>query len=440
MTYRHLFAALLLACAVAPAAAADRPAMPLGSHEAAAFYPDAARKLMQEGDVVVTFTITTDGTVIDPKVARSSGFALLDQAALAAVVTWRYMAAVRDGKIVAVPHSAVLRFGLYGPDSIFGVANPLADDCSGYSKKPPAVRVQACNDVLAMKELTPGDKIVALRQRGVAELILHKHADALTDLNAALELDPDDYRAMVDRGDVYLALSQYPRAMAEYDRALLLQPNNGFVYSARAFANLEMRQYDAALKDVQEALNQIPGAPATYVLRANIYRSMGRFDAALADVDQAIAIEPTFLYSWWVRAQIYQDQRNYKSAIADYDHLMTVDGESAALRNNRCFVRAIAGTDLDMALADCNRSLVLADNPLTLDSRGLVYFRMGQYDLAIADLDTAIAKGRNAPSLYIRGLAKRKRGDTAGGDADIDLAKKLDPVVAETYAVYGVKP
>ena len=61
------------------------------------------------------------------------------------MVTWRYTPAVHDGKIVAVPHSVVVRFGLYGADSIFGVGNTLADDCSGYSKKPFADRVLACN-------------------------------------------------------------------------------------------------------------------------------------------------------------------------------------------------------------------------------------------------------------------------------------------------------
>ncbi|MBL6938822.1 MAG: TonB family protein [Alphaproteobacteria bacterium] len=436
-----MFAVLLFACAATPARAeADRPATPLGSHEAASFYPDGARMLMQEGDVVVAFTITAEGTVVDPKVTRSSGYALLDQAALAAVVTWRYTPALRDGKAVAVPHSAVVRFGLYGPDSIFGVGNALADDCSGYSKKPPALRIEACNQVLGTNGLDPGDKVVALRQRGVAELGLHKHADALTDLNAALALDPDDYRAMVDRGDVYLALHQYPRAMAEYDRALLLQPNNGFVYGARAYAHLQMGQYDAALKDVEEELNQVPGAPGTYVLRANIYRGMGCLDAALEDANKAIAIEPTFLYSWWARAQVYEAQHNYKGAIADYDHMISVHGEDPELLNDRCFARAEAGIDLDAALADCSRSLVLADEFETRDSRGLVYFRMGKYDLAIADLDIAISKGRNARSLYIRGLAKRKQGDSSGGGADIDLAKKLDPAVVSTFAGYGVGP
>jgi hypothetical protein len=65
---------------------------------------------------------------------------------------------------------------------------------------------------------------------------------------------------------------------------------------------------------------------------------------------------------------------------------------------------------------------------------------MGKYDLAIADLNAVIAADDKPPSLYIRGLAKRKIGDSAGGDADIDRARKADPSVADTFLGYGVTP
>ena len=45
-------------------------------------YPEAAQKAKQQGHLVIGFTILRDGTLVDPRVEQSSGFPLLDAAAL----------------------------------------------------------------------------------------------------------------------------------------------------------------------------------------------------------------------------------------------------------------------------------------------------------------------------------------------------------------------
>ena len=65
--------------------------------------------------------------------------------------------------------------------------------------------------------------------------------------------------------------------------------------------------------------------------------------------------------------------------------------------------------------------------------------KLGRLDEAIADYDAALklyAKGPTA--LYGRGVAKRKKGDVAGGDADIAAAKAIKPDVADWHAKRGV--
>ena len=43
-----------------------------------------------------------------------------------------------------------------------------------------------------------------------------------------------------------------------------------------------------------------------------------------------------------------------------------------------------------------------------------------------------------ASSLYGRGVAKRQIGDYAGGDSDIDAAKRIQPDIVEAFIRYGV--
>ncbi len=53
-------------------------------------YPPAAKRRGQQGTVVVRFTCDERGVVTQAEVFRTSGFALLDEAALTAVSRWRF--------------------------------------------------------------------------------------------------------------------------------------------------------------------------------------------------------------------------------------------------------------------------------------------------------------------------------------------------------------
>ena len=111
-----------------------------------------------------------------------------------------------------------------------------------------------------------------------------------------------------------------------------------------------------------------------------------------------------------------------------------------AVWNGRCWARAILG-DLQPALADCNKALSLQPNDAaTLDSRGLIYLKMGRFDLAIEDYSSALrVEPTLASALYGRGLARIKKGDATGGNADVTAAKNLETKISEDFSHYGVR-
>ena len=74
-------------------------------------YPELARKLHQEGVVILRAVITVSGAVDDVQVVKSAG-PLLDASALAAVRRWLYKPATRDGRAVAVYLDVTVTFGL----------------------------------------------------------------------------------------------------------------------------------------------------------------------------------------------------------------------------------------------------------------------------------------------------------------------------------------
>jgi tetratricopeptide (TPR) repeat protein len=136
-------------------------------------------------------------------------------------------------------------------------------------------------------------------------------------------------------------------------------------------------------------------------------------------------------------------------ATAQYDTWIAahaVDAKLADALSERCWVKALQAADLPNALGDCSDALRLSpkDSPLsarTLNGRGLVRLRSGDYAKAITDYDAALKiDPKLAAALYGRGVAKISNKKNSEGLADIDAAEKLAPKIAEQFKSRGIVP
>ena len=158
---------------------------------------------------------------------------------------------------------------------------------------------------------------------------------------------------------------------------------------------------------VIKAGNEPPEMMArVYYARGLAYRGTGQNELALQDYNQAVALKRDFDDAW----------------------------------NSRCYVKTITG-QLQAALQDCNEALRLnPQNPYAFDSRGFTYLKLGMLDASISDYNNALQLQPNRPySMFGRGVARKRKGDLAGGEADMAAAKAKVPDIAEEFARYGVK-
>ena len=77
-------------------------------------YPEASRRAGEQGIVGVVITIAPDGSVTAARVAQSSGYTSLDEAALMAVHRWRFRPGTRDGAPVVATIRTAVHFRLQG--------------------------------------------------------------------------------------------------------------------------------------------------------------------------------------------------------------------------------------------------------------------------------------------------------------------------------------
>lgn len=178
-------------------------------------------------------------------------------------------------------------------------------------------------------------------------------------------------------------------------------------------------------------------------LNGNIYIEAPRgYKRSMAEMEIEAARTGTTYFEYGSRADTLFELGRVDRAIATLDAGIGRDPELANAYNMRCWTLARANRDLPKAMADCDKALSLRpDTAGYLDSRALVYFRMGNFDRAIADYDAALERAPEmAPSLFMRGVTKRRLGRSEEGDDDIATALALDPTVAETFTKSGIAP
>jgi TonB family protein len=100
-------AAALSVSALSPLSASVVDARPI--LQTAPFYSHELRAQGTEGDVVVHFTISEKGDVVDPVVASTTN-QLLDASTLRAVRNWKFAPAMKDGVAVSVKASQTVAF------------------------------------------------------------------------------------------------------------------------------------------------------------------------------------------------------------------------------------------------------------------------------------------------------------------------------------------
>jgi tetratricopeptide (TPR) repeat protein/predicted aspartyl protease len=256
---------------------------------------------------------------------------------------------------------------------------------------------------------------------------------------------PADAEGFSRRGNAFASRHDYEHALADLTRACELAPTEPRYFYARALARLQNQQPALAASDFDQVLKLKADDVPALVARASLHLSGPTQEAAIADLDAAsraaaaqddIRLRIGFLYT---------SAKLFPQAITEYDKWITAHEYDVSLpdaHNARCRARALLGTELDKALADCNAAVKARRTAATfLDSRGLVHLRMGALDKAIADYDASLKLNpRAAWSLYGRGLARLRKGQASPGQADLAAAAAVYPQIQDEAAKYRLTP
>lgn len=270
----------------------------------------------------------------------------------------------------------------------------------------------------------------ALRLRGQGYGALRKFEEAVADINASLEIEPENHEAFFTRSQIALAEKDYGKAIADIEEAIAkytpAEEGDTFPFAqgyltiasvyeergkeaARADNDAAATQDYAACKAECEKLLEAAGEEdprAAQVRVRTLFRKgvaerlLGEFGTAVKSFSLALELDPNLGEAYFRRGICFHFMGEEKLAIRDFEQAASIN----------------------------------FDSPRSNLWKGMAYAKIGEYDEAIRAYGESIAvSDRYTPAYVNRGLAHLADADYTKAIDDFNEAIRLQPTEALHY-------
>ena len=226
-------------------------------------------------------------------------------------------------------------------------------------------------------------------------------------LEEALKHDPASQSALA----VLLKLSILEGNTAEVVKRIVelrdKNPQNAGLWFLSALGQFSLKDLDKAEAGVRQAIKLDPNTTDAYSLLGQIHMAKGANDQAKADFRSAIAASPRNTLNYGTLGTIYEKEGNWDEAKKLFQSAHDIDPASPFIADELAYLYLEHGGDVNVALSLAQAAKQKAPNsPVTGDTLGWAYYKIGSNDLATKELKEAAQKApANAVYQYHLGMA-----------------------------------
>eukprot|EP00667_Euglena_gracilis_P001356 EG_transcript_1355 len=289
--------------------------------------------------------------------------------------------------------------------------------------------VGALQDFEMAHELEPTN-LEALLACAPLKLKYQNSSVALAMCNAAVELAPQKAACYATRGSVYLSLGQMAQAHSDFNTAIGLQPDYARAYIGRSMVKRRTHPDPSeALQDLHLAVQHSPKDPFPFAARALMWSQLGQDQSALRDLNHAVFLDPGCFRTLANRGKVKEALGDADGALQDYSESLRLNRKYAKAFVLRALLKRRALGDLQGAMDDLNRAVAADKNCVTAYvNRALLRaecFR--DVPAALVDLDHVLSVDRACDVAYFNRANLRAAMDPAGALTDYNHAIGLNP-------------
>lgn len=144
----------------------------------------------------------------------------------------------------------------------------------------------AIKDMEAGMEIDPNN-ILILNNLPMFYQEVGQKEKAIQILKRSIELDPTFIGPMINLGLIYSEMDSLDQSEFYFDMAIKLDPKEPLLLNNRGYLFLKKKEYQKALRDINESINLYPSNSYAYRNRALTYIELGLIDEACRDLSIA---------------------------------------------------------------------------------------------------------------------------------------------------------
>lgn len=182
---------------------------------------------------------------------------------------------------------------------------------------------------------------------------------ALSFIEEALALKPDDDSVLCMRGSILLSLGQYEKVIENEHRLLEIDKEHDHSLVRLARANLYLDDITEAKRYINRAIDTSPDSPEVWNLAGHIEEAAEDLVSAEKMFTKAIVLDPDKEINYYARGDVRFDKDNFRGAVEDFERALTDE----TIRS-RVLCRL---SDSYLYLRDYRRAIKCAEDCLTMD-------------------------------------------------------------------------
>ncbi|KAF4125684.1 mitochondrial import receptor subunit TOM70 [Geosmithia morbida] len=175
---------------------------------------------------------------------------------------------------------------------------------------------------------------LAYNMRGTVRTLLGNHADALSDFNRSIELDPSMTQTYIKRASIALEQGDPVTADAEFVRALEQDQDDPDIYYHRAQAHFIKGDLSSAQKDYQKSIDLDKDFIFSHIQLGVTQYKMGSIASSMATFRRCIKNFPKVpdVYNYY--GELLLDQSNFAEAVEKFDTAMEMEKQTKPMSMN----------------------------------------------------------------------------------------------------------